>query len=142
MIIVGFCAYITVEVVYRGYSYTVMGLMGSIVFLLIDTINERFGWDTELFFQATLGGIYATLVELIFGLLDRGYWHIRMWNYADEYFNFQGIICLKFSIYWCLLALLAVLVADFINYCLDRKADPPYYVILGKKYTPSIYSKL
>ena len=105
MFIVGFCAYITIEVLYRGY-------------------------------------IYATITELIYGLIDKEYLHLNMWNYQDEYFNFYGIVCLKFSIYWCLLALLAVLVADFINYCLYRHSRVPYYIIFGHIWVPKIYQIL
>ena len=142
MFIVGFCAYITIEVLYRGYSYPLMGTMGGVVFILIDQINEKYSWNVELSYQAILGGIYATITELIYGLIDKEYLHLNMWNYQDEYFNFYGIVCLKFSIYWCLLALLAVLVADFINYCLYRHSRVPYYIIFGHIWVPKIYQLL
>lgn len=139
MFIVGFMAYITIEVLYRGFSFPLMGILGGVIFLLIDGINERYSWDTELWFQAIAGGMYVTIIELIFGLIDREVLHMNMWDYSDQAFNFMGVICPKFSLCWCLLSVFAVLVADFVNYCLDRTAPAPYYVIFGKKYTPGIY---
>ena len=142
MFIVGFCVYITIEVLYRSYSYPIMGLMGSILFILIDDINERYDWDIELPYQAIIGGIYATMLEFVVGLLDRIYFHQQMWDYSEEFLNFQGVICLRFSIYWCLLTVLAVLVADFVNYCLYRESQVPYYMIFGRKWKPKIYEIL
>lgn len=142
MFIVGFCSYITVEVLYRGYSYALMGLMGGIVFILIDQINERHGWDIDLIAQSILGGIYATVFELQFGIFDRFVLHWNMWDYSDRICNLYGIICLEFSIYWCLLSLIAILVADFINYCIYRSSERPYYMILKHRWDPSIYNIL
>lgn len=139
MFIVGFCAYISIEVLYRGYSYPLMGTMGGLVFILIDRINEKYSWDMELPYQAFIGGIYATITELIYGLITRFGMDIQMWDYSERAFNFMGIICPLYAFYWMLLSLVAILVADFINYCLDRNAEPPYYIILGKKYIPGIY---
>ena len=139
MFIVGFSSYITIEVLYRGYSFPLMGVMGGIAFILIDQINERFTWDIDLIFQSVLGGIYATILELIFGLIDIDYLHWHMWDYSDQIYNFLGIICPRFSLYWCLLALVAILVADFINYCIYRESTKPYYMILDHRWDPSIY---
>ena len=47
MFVMGFMSYITIEVLYRGYSYALMGTLGGIVFILIDQINERYTWDVE-----------------------------------------------------------------------------------------------
>lgn len=139
MFVMGFMSYITIEVLYRGYSYALMGTLGGIVFILIDQINERYTWNVELPFQAILGGIYATLLELIYGLISKYQWGYTMWDYSDEWLNFMGIICPKFSLCWTLLSVLAVLCADFINYCIFRNTEKPYYMIFGKKYTPGIY---
>ena len=142
MFIVGFMAYISIEVLYRGYSFPVMGITGGIIFILIDQINEKYPWDLDLIYQGIIAGIYAILMELIVGLIDKEYLHWHMWDYSDQAFNFMGIICPKFFLYWCILGVLAVLVADFINYCIYRDSEPPYYIILNKKYTPGIYKIL
>lgn len=142
MFIVGFMSYITIEVLYRGFSYPSMGIVGGIIFILIDRINERYPWDLDLIYQGIIAGIYAILIELIVGLLDKEWLHINMWDYSDEAFNFMGIICPRFFLYWCILGILGVLVADFINYCLYRDSEPPYYIIGSKKYIPNIYKIL
>ena len=47
----GFMAYITIEVCYRGYSYPLMGVCGGIAILLLDKINNRISWDTDILIQ-------------------------------------------------------------------------------------------
>ncbi len=49
--------------------------------------------------------ITPTVVELVGGLFFVRYYGIKLWDYSQEFLNFKNIICLKFSIYWGLLAL-------------------------------------
>lgn len=142
LFIVGFMSYITIEVLYRGYSFAIMGIVGGLLFLMIDQINEYENWNVDLVYQAFLGGIYATLIELIVGLVDAEYLHLNMWDYSDQLGNFLGVICPLFSFYWCLLTILAVLVADFINWAIIKDRTVPHYYIFGKLYEPRIYKLL
>ena len=47
--------------------------------------------------------LVMTLLEYIAGLIFIKGMNIKLWDYSDEKFNLQGIICLKFSVYWALL---------------------------------------
>lgn len=47
--------------------------------------------------------IVMTLFEYIAGLIFIKGLHVQLWDYSKEKFNFQGIICLKFSIFWAIL---------------------------------------
>lgn len=51
-----------------------------------------------------LMGISMTALELIAGLIFVKKMKVKLWDYSDKPFNFEGIICLEFSIYWILLA--------------------------------------
>ncbi len=56
-----------------------------------------------------LGGmVLATTVELIGGWALDTFFHARWWDYSQVPFNFRGYICLKFSIYWGLGAIIVV----------------------------------
>lgn len=48
--------------------------------------------------------IVMTLFEYIAGVIFIKGLHVQLWDYSKEKFNFQGIICLKFSIFWALLS--------------------------------------
>ena len=46
----------------------------------------------------------TTGLELGSGFIARYFFAATLWDYSDQSFNFKGHICLKFSIYWILLA--------------------------------------
>ncbi|BBO66384.1 hypothetical protein DSCA_03140 [Desulfosarcina alkanivorans] len=48
--------------------------------------------------------IITTGLELGCGLIGEYFSQPRLWDYSDQRFNYRGHICLKFSIYWILLA--------------------------------------
>lgn len=50
------------------------------------------------FFVATTG------LELVSALIARYFFNTSLWDYSDQRFNYKGHICLKFSIYWIILA--------------------------------------
>lgn len=47
-----------------------------------------------------------TLLEYIAGIIFIKGMHIKLWDYSDEKFNIQGVICLRFTIIWGVLSLL------------------------------------
>ncbi len=47
--------------------------------------------------------LLMTLLEYIAGLIFIKGMKIKLWDYSDEPLNVQGIICLRFSIYWAIL---------------------------------------
>ena len=48
--------------------------------------------------------VFTTGLELGCGLVGNCFSQSRLWDYSDQRFNYKGHICLKFSIYWILLA--------------------------------------
>jgi len=48
--------------------------------------------------------VVTTGFELGSGFIAQYFFQTRLWDYSDQRFNYKGHICLKFSIYWILLA--------------------------------------
>ena len=46
-----------------------------------------------------------TAIEYIAGIISFKYFHVRLWDYSNEWGNIQGIICPKFSLFWGLLGI-------------------------------------
>lgn len=129
----GFCAFITIEVLFRGYSYPVSGVMGGFAVIMLDGINDEMSWDLDLVLQALIGGILITLMEASVGIIMLCVpWIPRMWDYSDIPFNIAGIICLPFSIAWVFLSVLAIFLADAINYYVFEETEVPHYTLFGK----------
>ena len=69
--------------------------------------------NTELIEHVTAGSkillfivmaVVMTVIEYIAGLIFIKGMKVKLWDYSKEKFNLQGIICLRFSIYWALLS--------------------------------------
>ena len=52
-----------------------------------------------------LMAVCMTLLELIAGLIFVKGMNVKLWDYSNKRFNYKGIICLEFSVYWFILAM-------------------------------------
>lgn len=48
--------------------------------------------------------VVPTIIEYISGVALKSFFRKEYWNYSGKKFNIQGVICLKFSIYWAILS--------------------------------------
>ena len=90
-------------IVVFGVINTITGLMGGRSFPEAITkggVGLPPGKDLNIFLLFIIGAVFATLVELLGGWLLDVVYHTRWWDYTDEFLNFKGYICLKFSIFW------------------------------------------
>ena len=72
-------------------------------------------WIIELYkalpnimFLILISFIIPTSVEYITGFLMRRFFNKDYWDYSKEKYNYEGIICLRFSLIWVLLSIIAV----------------------------------
>lgn len=135
LFLVGYCVYIAIEVTFRNYSFPLMGIVGAVSFILIDRINEVMPWDTDLIIQSIIGSLIVTAFELVVGEGLKIFNQPPMWDYSSLPLNFDGVICLPFSLIWILLSAIAIILADSINYYLLHEEPTPHYRILGNKYS-------
>lgn len=55
-----------------------------------------------------------------------------MWDYSNLPINFDGVICLPYSLLWILVSIIGIIVADAINYYVFKIMPVPYYKLFGK----------
>jgi uncharacterized membrane protein len=67
---------------------------GLLLFYLFASLNLNFASKALLFLCS------ATALELVTGLAIIYYYHIRLWDYSDNFLNFKGIICPLYSLLW------------------------------------------
>ena len=103
--------------------------MGAIDFILIGMINNYISWHMDLFLQGCIGSLIVTCSEFIFGTLDKMYLHLNMWDYSELPFNYNGVICLYFSIVWIFMSIIALLLDDAIRYYIFKEEPRPHYHI-------------
>ena len=133
LFVVGFMTYITIEVLFRGYSFALMGACGGLAIVILDKINNKLSWNTDILIQALIGSLLITFFELVIGELALHTSLVPvMWDYSDVPLNFDGVICLPFSLAWAGLSLVAVFIADAITYYVFEELPVPYYKLFGK----------
>ena len=66
----------------------------------------------SLFFLFLGGAILASLVEFFTGVLLEKIFGRKWWDYSGQKFNFDGYICLRYSVIW---GISAVLLVCFVN---------------------------
>ena len=81
-----------------GFSLCVVYLLAHID---VSFIHEVYLRKTVLFLLMALS---VTLIEYFAGLIFIKGMHVKLWDYSDEKFNIQGIICPKFTFFWYLLS--------------------------------------
>ena len=114
---VGGCLYMGLELLWRGRSHGSMFLAGGLCFLLLGQLQQtRPGLPFLL--RAFAGAGIITMVEYAAGLVfNRNY---AVWDYREQLLNYQGQICLGFSLLWIPVSVVAMFLYSF----LDKKIPP------------------
>lgn len=89
-----------------GFLNNAFKPMYGIAMALIIVIAEITNQNTYLLILACC--IIPTLVEYTTGMIMRKYFHKDYWNYSKVKNNFQGVICIEFSVYWAMLTFIGV----------------------------------
>lgn len=84
----------------------VYGLASVLFALFLPELRE------DIFFLFLFGMILATALELATGVLLERIFRQKWWDYSDEPWNFQGHICLKYSLIWGVLAVICIFFAN------------------------------
>lgn len=106
---IGFMIGFILELIYRSseskklifpkfINYQMYGLTGAFLILV-------YYLNISLIIKLILMFIFPTLVEFLTGYLYLKIKGIYLWNYSKEPLNFNGLICLKFSLVWFIVAI-------------------------------------
>ncbi len=106
---IGLIIGLVLECVYRSIEHKKLvkpKLIDAQMYALIGAFLAVISFlEIPLVYELILIFIVPTLVEFLTGYLDLKIKKVRLWNYSKEKYNFMGIICLRFSLYWFLIAL-------------------------------------
>lgn len=114
----GGISYILIEMLWRGHSHWTMFVLGGICFVIIGAINEAKRDKIPLLVQGLIGSVIITALEFITGYIVNIRLNMYVWSYYDMPYNIMGQICLPYMILWFFLALVCVLVDDWMRFYL------------------------
>lgn len=126
LFLIGGLIYICIELLYRGDTHWSMAIVGGFAFVCCGLINELLSWQTPLWKQSLIGGGIITVLEFISGILLNIILKWDVWDYTNYKINLLGQICLPFSILWCVIATVAIILDDHLRYWLFQEEKPRY----------------
>jgi uncharacterized membrane protein len=94
MFLLGGVGYVSLEILWRGWSHFSMFLAGGSCFLLLGWLDKM--KNTPLWLRGILGSAVITGVELVTGLIFNR--NFQVWDYRSAPLNFMGQICLPFTL--------------------------------------------
>ena len=89
--------------------------------MLLGLMNEVIQFRFPLVLHGVAGAALVTLAELMVGMVVNRYLGWGVWDYSDLPFQFQGQICLYYSLLWVPLSMAAVVLDDEIRFLLGEK---------------------
>ena len=126
LFVMGGLIYMSLEIIWRGYTHWTMGMLGGICFICLGLINELLSWETPLVLQMLIGGAIITVLELVTGCIVNLWLGWNVWDYSDLPYNFLGQISLFSSIGWIGLSLVGIVLDDYLRYWLFHEEKPRY----------------
>ena len=124
---VGAFAYMGIELAWRGFTHWTMGIVGGICFIIIGLLNEGYNWEMPFVKQALIGGCVITALEFVAGVILNIILHMNIWDYSNLPLNLFGQVCLPFSVLWCGLSAVAIVLDDYLRYWLFEGRKPEYH---------------
>lgn len=125
---IGGLLYICCELLFRGYSHWTMFIVGGICFVLIGAINELIPWEMPIWQQAIIGAVIVTAIEFISGCIVNIWLGWAVWDYSNIPYNVLGQICIPFTAIWFFLAIVAIILDDYLRYWMFGE-EKPHYVL-------------
>ena len=113
----GGCAYMGLELLWRGRSHGSMFIAGGTCFLLIGQLNQVQP-RLPLPLRAVTGAGIVTMGELGMGLLCNR--NFEVWDYRERAGNFLGQICPAFTVLWIPVSLMALGLHMLLSRRMDR----------------------
>ena len=123
--VIGSIVYMSLEILWRGYTHWTMGVLGGMCFICLGLINEILSWETPLVLQMFIGGTIITVLELITGCIVNLWLGWNIWNYTWQP-NLWGQISLYSSIGWIGLSLIGIVLDDYLRFWLFHEDKPRY----------------
>ena len=133
LLLIGGGLYVLVELIWRGGSHWTMFVLGGLCFIGIGLINEIIPWDMPLWQQIIIGACIVTALEFLTGCIVNLWLGWAVWDYSMLPGNVFGQICPQFFLLWLPVALIAIVLDDWLRYWWWAEEHPRYNIGLTRK---------
>ena len=126
LFLLGGAVYYGVEILWRGFSHYSMFITGGICFLYAGLQNEWTDWDRPLWKQVLQVDLFILSCEFICGVIVNLWLGLNVWDYSNLPFNILGQVCLPYALLFLPLALIAIVIDDYIRWIIFNEEKPRY----------------
>jgi uncharacterized membrane protein len=113
--IAGAFAYGIIEVLARGFTHISMGILGGAAMCLIHSLNNTKRTPVHIFTILLISAVFITVGEFITGEIVNVRMGLQIWDYSMLPMNYDGQICLPFTMLWFALSAVGILFDDFLR---------------------------
>ena len=126
LFIFGGFLYYGIEILWRGYSHVSMFILGGLCFIYAGIQNEFISWEKPLILQVLQVESFIIIGEFLTGLIVNKWLELNVWDYSSVPFNIMGQVCLPYALLFIPLALVAIVLDDYIRYWIFNEEKPRY----------------
>jgi uncharacterized membrane protein len=139
LFIVGGIVYVITELLWRGWTHWTMFILGGICFICLGLINEILPWTMLLWKQILIGATIITALEFLTGCVINLWlgWHV--WDYSAMPGNVLGQICPQYFLLWLPVALIGIIMDDYLRYYWFGEEQPHYNIGLNDRYQKIVW---
>ena len=112
---IGGITYQIIELLWARHTHWSMFLAGGLCLILIDGIYNSFVNTIPILSIIVLCAVSITCVECVTGCIFNLYLKQNVWDYSKIKGNLLGQICPKYTLYWMILSIPAILFTIFIR---------------------------
>ena len=121
--------YVWIEIMFRNRSDRSMAFLSGAVGIIIGLLNNIIPWSMGLVQQGLIGGfLIVTPMEFFVGkfLVNQD---LNIWDYTNMPCNIDGQICLPFTLIWCIISVVVVVLDDYLRYFIFDEDKPHYKIV-------------
>ena len=129
----GGLAYGAAEVLSRGYTYISMGIIGGICMLIVHLLGDERRKGMSLFTVMLVSTAFITSAELLTGEVLNRRLGLHIWSYSSVPLNFDGQICVHYSLVWFAISFVAVIFDEWLRLKIFREKCYPIFADIRKR---------
>lgn len=121
--------YVWIEIMFRNRSDRSMLALSGVLGVILGMGNNVVPWSMGLVQQGLIGGfLIVTPMEYFVGkfLVNQD---LSIWNYSNMPYNIDGQICLPFTLIWCVISVVVVVLDDYLRYFIFNENKPHYKIM-------------
>lgn len=118
--------YYYIEVMFRGYSYLSMFVLGGICFIYCGLQNEKTAWDYPFWKQLAKSELFVLIAEFITGCILNLWFGLGIWDYSNLPGNILGQTSWQFALLFLPVCAFGIIFDDYLRYWFFNEEEPHY----------------